>query len=60
MNGHGSAIKKGGQGLLHRHFHQSAHSADDMRVQILEKVYSSDKHALITSLRKKRELHWIK
>ena len=38
MNGHRSAIRKGGQSLLHRHFHQPDHSVDDMRVQILEKV----------------------
>ena len=31
-----------------------------MRVQILEKVCSSDKPALSTSLRRIRELHWIK
>ena len=36
MKGHRSAIKKGGQSLLHRHFHQPHHSVDDMRVQILE------------------------
>ena len=35
MNGHRSAIKKGG---LHRHFHQPNHFVDDMRVQILEKI----------------------
>ena len=28
MNGHRSAIKKGGQNLLHRHFHQQDHSVD--------------------------------
>ena len=60
MNGHRSAIKKGGQSLLHRHFHQPAHSVDDMRVQILENVYSSDKPALSTSLHRIRELQWIK
>ena len=60
MNGDRSAIKKGGQSLLHKHFHQPAHSVDDMRVKILEKVYSSDKPALSTSLRWIRELHWIK
>ena len=37
MNDHRSAIKKGAQSLLHRHFHQPDHSVDDMRVQILEK-----------------------
>ena len=37
MNGHRSAIKKGGQSLLHRHFHQPDHSVDDMRVQSLRK-----------------------
>ena len=56
-----SAIKKGGQSLLHRHFHQPDHSVDDMRVPILEKVYhSSEKPTLLTSLRRTRELFWIK
>ena len=61
MNGHRSAIKKGGQSLLHRHFHQPDHSVDDMRVQILEEVYhSSENPTLLTSLRRTRELFWIK
>ena len=61
MNGHKSAIKKGEQSLLHRHFHQSDHSADDKRVEILEKVYhSSEIPTLLTSFRKTRELLWIK
>ena len=61
MNGHRSAIKKGGQSLLHRHFHQPDHFVDDMRVQILEKVYhSSENPTLLTSLRRTRELFWIK
>ena len=61
MNGHRSAIIKGGQSLLHRHFHQPDHSVDDMRVQILEKVYySSENPTLFTSLRRTRELFWIK
>ena len=60
MNDHRSAIKRGGQNLLHRHFHQPTHSVDDMRVQILEKVYIFDKPVLSTSLRRIRELHWIK
>ena len=61
MNGHRSAIKKGGQSLLHRHFHQPDHSVDDMRVQILENVYhSSENPTLLTSLRRTRELFWIK
>ena len=56
-----SAIKKGGQSLLHRHFHQPDHSVDDMRVQILEKVYhSSENPTLLTSLHRTRELFWIK
>ena len=38
MNGHRSAIKKGGQSSLPRHFHEPDDSVDDMRVQILEKV----------------------
>ena len=41
MNGHILAIKNGGQSLLHRHFHQPDHSVDNMRVQILEKIYNS-------------------
>ena len=61
MNGHRSAINKGAQSLLHRHVHQSDHSVNDMRVQILEKVYhSSDNPTLLTSFRKTRELSWIK
>ena len=61
MNGHRSAIKKLGQSLLHRHFHQPDHSVDDMRVQILEKVYySSENPTLLTSLHRTRELFWIK
>ena len=61
MNGHRSAIKKGGQSLLHRHFHQPDHSVDDMRVEILEKVYhSSENPTLLTSFCRTRELFWIK
>ena len=61
MNGHRSAIKNGGQGLLHRHFHQPDQSVDDMRVQIIEKVYySSDNTTLLTLFRRTRELFWIK
>ena len=61
MNGHRSAIKKGGQSLLHRHFHQPNHSVDDMRVQILEKIYhSSESPSWSTPLRRERELFWIK
>ena len=61
MNGHRSTIKKGGQSLLHRHFHQPDHSVDDMRVPILEKVYhSSENPTLLTSLRRTKELFWIK
>ena len=61
INGHRSAIKKGGQSLLHRHFHQPDHSVNDMRVQILENVYhSSENPTLLTSLRRTRELFWIK
>ena len=61
MNGHRSAIKKGGQSLLHRHFHQPDHSVDDMRVQILEKVYhSSENPTLLTSLHRTREQFWMK
>ena len=61
MNGHRSAIKKGGQSLLHRHFHQPNHSVDDMRAQIPEKIYhSSGSPSLSTPLRRERELFWIK
>ena len=61
MNGHRSEIKKGGQSLLHRNFHQPDHSVDDMRVQILKKVYhNSENPTLLTSLRRTRELFWIK
>ena len=53
MNGHRSAIKKGAQSLLHRHFHQPNHSVDDMRVQVLEKIYhSSGSPSLSTPLRR--------
>ena len=55
-----TAIKKR-QSLLHRHFHQPDHSVDDMRVQILEKVHqSSENPTLLTSIRRTRELFWIK
>ena len=61
MNRHRSAIKKGGQSLLHRQFHQPDHSVDDMRVQILEEVYhSSENPTLLTSLCRTKELSWIK
>ena len=61
MNGHRSSIKKGDQSLLHRHFHQLYHSVDDMRVQILEKIYhSSGSPSLSTRLRREKELFWIK
>ena len=61
MNGHRSAIEKGGQTLPHRHFHQPGHSVDDMRVQILEKVCnSSENPTLLTLFRTARELFWIK
>ena len=54
-------LKKGKQSLLHRHFHQPDHSVDDMRVQILEKVYhSSENPTLLTSICRIRELFWIK
>ena len=61
MNDHRSAIKKGGQSLLHSHFHQPDHSVDDMRVQILEKIYhSSENPTLLTSICRTRKLFWIK
>ena len=49
INGHRSAIKKRGQSLLHRHFHQPDHSVD-----------GSENPTLLTSLRRTRELFWIK
>ena len=61
MNGHRSAIKKEGQSLLHRHFHQPDYSVDDMRVQILEKIYhSSENPTLLTSICRTRDMFWIK
>ena len=61
INSQRSAIKKGGQSLLHRHVHQPDHSVDDMRVKILEKVYySSENPTLLNSLHRKRDLFWIK
>ena len=61
MNSHNSAIRKGGQSLLHRHFHQPDHSVDDMTVQILEKVYhSSENPIMLSSFRRTGELYWIK
>ena len=61
MNGHRSAIKKGGQSLIHGHFHRPDHSVYDMRVQILEKVYhSSENPTLLTSFHRTRELLWMK
>ena len=61
MNGHRSAIKKGDQSLFHRHFHQPNHSVDDMRVQILEKIYhSSGSPSLSAPPRRERVLFWIK
>ena len=61
MNGHRSAIKKGGQSFLHRHFHQPDHCVDDMRAQILEKIYHSyENPTLLTSILRTRELFWIK
>ena len=61
MNGHSSAIKKGGQSLLHRHFHQPNHSVNDTRLQILEKIYHSSRSpSFSTPLRRERELFWIK
>ena len=61
MNSHRSAIKKGAQSLLHRHFHQPDHSVDDMRLQILDTFYhSSENPTIITSFRRTRELFYIK
>ena len=61
MNGHRSAIKKGGQSLLHRHVHQPDHSVINMRVQIFEKIYhSSENPTLLTTIHSTRELFWIK
>ena len=61
MNGHRSVIRKGGQSLLHIHFHQPDYSVDDMRVQILEGIYhSSENPTLLASFCRTRELFWIK
>ena len=62
MNGHRSAIKREDKAyLLHRHFHQPDHSVDDMRVQILEKIYHTlGNTTLLTSIRRTRELFWNK
>ena len=60
MNSHRSAIKKGGQSLLYRHFHQPNHSVDDMRVQILEKIYHSSGSTSLSTPIRERELFWIK
>ena len=41
--------------------YQPNHSVDDMRVQILEKIYhSSGSPSLSSPLRRERELFWIK
>ena len=55
-------LKKGEQSLLHGHSHQPDHSVDDdMRLQMLEKVYHSFKNLiLLDSFRNTRELYWIK
>ena len=61
MNDHRSATKKGRQSLLHRHLNQPNHSVDDMRVQILEKLYHGfGSSSLSTSLIRERKLFWIK
>ena len=43
MKGHRSAIKKGGQSLFHRHFHQPDHSVDDMSANPLEDLPQFEK-----------------
>ena len=61
INGHGASIPNKEQSLLHRHFHQSNDSVDDMRVQILEKLNCSpDQAKLSTLFCRDRELFWIK
>ena len=56
-----STIKKGGQRIFYRHFHQPDHSVDAMRTQILVKVYySSENSTLLTSFHRTKELLWIK
>ena len=50
MNGHRSAIKKGGQSLLHRHFHQPDHSVDDMRIKSLKKRKSLKKFTTVLKI----------
>ena len=57
MNGYRSATKMEDKA----YFHQPDHSVDDMKVQILEKIYhSSENPILLTSIRRTRELFWIK
>ena len=61
INGHRAGIIKDGQSLLYKHFHLPGHSAADMKVQILEKIYHSSENSVNIQLhRRLRELHWIK
>ena len=55
-NGHRSAISKGRQSLLHRHFHQPDHSVDDMRVEILEKIYHSSENPTLLTFNSQKKI----
>ena len=58
INGHIASIQNEAQSLLHG---QPKHSVDDMRIQILIKIYCSpDEAQLSTLFRRDRELFWIK
>ena len=58
INGHRAGIIKDGQSLLYEHFRLSGHSAADMKVQILEKIYHSSENPVNIRLhRRLRELH---
>ena len=43
INGHRGSIIKDGQSLLYKYFHLPRHLVAEMRVQILEKIYHSQK-----------------
>ena len=50
INGHRAGIIKDGQSLLYKHFRLSGHSAADMKVEILEKMYHSSENPVNTRL----------
>ena len=61
INAHPAGIIKDGQSLLYKHFHLPGHSAADMKVQILEKIYHySENPVNIRIHRRIQELHWLK